>query len=280
MKQDQLAESTIKPTARRLRHIAKFVDLDKPPAVTEFLANKKGKNSYIDALAYAYLRYVKYNGLKWNIPKIKRTSQPPYVPTTEEITVLISDAGKKYSLILSILRDTGMRPIELERLKRNWLDLKRGTINVESAKYGNGRTLKLKDSTLAMLKKYLATKQFSLNDNLFPKTKTMRRVFISIRKRTATKLQRPELLKISMYSFRHYFATMLYHKTKDILHVKQQLGHKRLENTLIYTHLINFQEDEYHVRTANKIEKVCKLVEAGFEYVTEMEGTKLFRKRK
>jgi hypothetical protein len=62
--------------------------------------------------------------------------------------------------------------------------------------------------------------------------------------------------------------------------VKQQLGHKRLENTLIYTHLIDFQEDEYHVRTAKTIEEACKLVEAGFEHVTEMEDVKLFRKRK
>ena len=108
----------------------------------------------------------------------------------------------------------------------------------------------------------------------------MRSVYTKIRKRTAKKLQKPELLRVSMYSFRHYFATMLYHKTKDILLVKQKLGHKRLETTLIYTHLVNFQEDEYVARTATITEEALKLIEAGFEYVTEMEGMKLFRKRK
>ncbi len=73
---------------------------------------------------------------------------------------------------------------------------------------------------------------------------------------------------------------MLYHKTKDILYVKQKLGHKRLENTLIYTHLVNFKAEEYTVRVAENLEEACKLVEAGFEYVTEMNGNKLFRKRK
>jgi len=58
------------------------------------------------------------------------------------------------------------------------------------------------------------------------------------------------------------------------------MGHKNIKSTLIYTHLIDFQEDEYHVRTAKTIEEACKLVEAGFEYVTEMEAVKLFRKRK
>jgi len=31
---------------------------------------------------------------------------------------------------------------------------------------------------------------------------------------------------------------MEYHKTKDILHVKRVLGHKRIENTMVYTHLV------------------------------------------
>ena len=83
-----------------------------------------------------------------------------------------------------------------------------------------------------------------------------------------------------MYSFRHYFATMLYHRTKDILLVKQQLGHKRIENTLIYTHLVNFEDDGYHARTATTTEEALELIEAGFEYVTEIDEKKIFRKRK
>jgi hypothetical protein len=58
------------------------------------------------------------------------------------------------------------------------------------------------------------------------------------------------------------------------------LGHKRLENTEVYTHLVDFQNDEYHSATAKTIEEAKRLIEAGFEYVTEMEDVKLFRKRK
>jgi len=188
MKKDQLAESTIEVTGRRLRLIAKSVDLDNPKEVTEYLANKQGKNSYIESLANAYYRYAKYNGLYWEQPLIKRSSQPPYIPTTEELTALVSDAGKKYSLILNVLKDTGMRPIEIERTKLKWLDLNRGSINVETAKHGNGRTLKLKDHTLAMLKEYIGKNNFNLNDNIFPKVKTMRRVYTTLRTRTADKI--------------------------------------------------------------------------------------------
>ena len=71
-----------------------------------------------------------------------------------------------------------------------------------------------------------------------------------------------------------------YQKTKDILHVKWLLGHKRIENTLVYTHLVNFGSDDYICKVAHNVDECTLLIENGFEYVTEMDGMKLFRKRK
>ena len=53
----------------------------------------------------------------------------------------------------------------------------------------------------------------------------------------------------------------------------------RANNTLIYTQLINFEGDEYHSATAKTVEEARQLIEAGFEYVCEMENCELFRKR-
>jgi hypothetical protein len=63
---------------------------------------------------------------------------------------------------------------------------------------------------------------------------------------------------------------------------KNKQKHKNKQNALIYTHLINFENDEFHTAVANNVEKACKLVEAGFEYVTGEygDGGKIFRKRK
>ncbi len=36
----------------------------------------------------------------------------------------------------------------------------------------------------------------------------------------ARKLQIPSIAQIRLYDFRHYFASVLYHKTKDLLFVK------------------------------------------------------------
>jgi hypothetical protein len=57
-------------------------------------------------------------------------------------------------------------------------------------------------------------------------------------------------------------------------------GHKNIKNTLIYTQLINFEDDEYIYKTVKSLKEATELIEAGFEYVTEMDGCKLFRKRK
>jgi hypothetical protein len=58
------------------------------------------------------------------------------------------------------------------------------------------------------------------------------------------------------------------------------LEHKRLQNTEIYTHLIDFESEEYHSATAKTIDEARQLIETGFEYVCDMDSIKLFRKRK
>ena len=42
----------------------------------------------------------------------------------------------------------------------------------------------------------------------------------------------------------------------------------------------NESTEEYSVKVASNVEESCKLIEVGFEFVTEMEDKKIFRKRK
>ena len=142
------------------------------------------------------------------------------------------------------------------------------------------RSFKLKAATLAMLNAYVQKRGFHLNDKLFPNASAIRHSFARYRGDVAAKLYEPSILKIRLYDLRHFYATMLYHRTKDILHVKQQLGHKRLENTLVYTHLVNFGNEDFTCKAAKTVQEATALIEAGFEYVTEVDGVKLFRKPK
>ena len=76
---------------------------------------------------------------------------------------------------------------------------------------------------------------------------------------------------------------MLYHQTKDMYYVMQRLGHKNIKNTLLYVQLEEalFQgEDEYVSKVAKTEKDICALMEAGFEFVTDFQEAKIFRKRK
>jgi len=63
---------------------------------------------------------------------------------------------------------------------------------------------------------------------------SLKAIMIRGRKRQAFKLGNPRLKEIHFYTLRHWKATMLYHQTKDILFVKQFLGHKSIDNAELY----------------------------------------------
>jgi integrase len=119
------------------------------------------------------------------------------------------------------------------------------------------------------------------SERIFPTTYTnMARSYYGMRKQIAKKLNNPRILKISFVTFRHWGATMTYHQTRNILLVKKLLGHKKIENTMKYTQLIQFKDSEYEVTSATTLEEAKTVLAAGFEYVTEKDGTMLFRKPK
>jgi integrase len=114
---------------------------------------------------------------------------------------------------------------------------------------------------------------------------SIKSTFNKAKRRIANKLQNPRLLQISFHTFRHWKATMLYHKTKDPYYVKQFLGHKCLSNTEIYINIERtlFEEqssDEFTVKVAEKTEEIKALLEVGFEYVCQKDGLVYVRKRK
>ena len=124
------------------------------------------------------------------------------------------------------------------------------------------------------------------NEKVFGKTTTMtaQLCLIQTRKKAARRLTDPRIGKIHFHLIRHWFGTMEYHKTPDMDHVRRLLGHKSILNTQLYVNMekVFFSEsaDQYTVKVASTLEEACKLAELGFEVVTEMEGKKIFRKRK
>ena len=282
MKKNAYSDYTINFTRKALTFLTKHCNLNNPDTVKTFIANHKTSNHYKRNLAIAYNKYVKYYKLSWNMPLYKQPQKMPSIPTTQKLKMLIAHARRNLSAKLKISMETGLRPVEVMNLKVKDVNLDTKTIYPSTAKNGLPRTLKITVETTEMLKTHVIKHKLNPTDKLFKGTSnTYGKQFRQMRNNLATKLQDPTIRNIRLYDFRHYYATTLYAKTKDILFVKQQLGHKKIETTLIYTQLIHLnEEEEYTCKTANNIKDATALIGAGFEYITEIEGLKLFRKRK
>jgi len=278
LKASGLREVTIRNISAQLKHIAKNVsNLDDPEEVKEFIANKKCAESYKVNLVKAYNYYAITNGIRWIKPKYRPINRSFKAPTTENVYKIIACAGPKYAVVFRLLAETGATPSELHQVTERDIDLERGAITIPGCKGHASRTVLLKPSLVSLLRNYL--KKYGLP---FPKPVRICRKWRFYRNRAAEKLNDPSLKQIRTYDLRHYFVTMTYYKTRDPIFTMQQAGHKKLETTLIYAHLIDHidNKDDWVCKVAETVDEAVRLVEAGFEYVCDFNGVKIFRKRK
>ena len=281
LKKEGYAEGTIQSYVARLKDLLKHgADLFNPESVKETIAKRESWSDSTKFMAVAaYSAFAGMNGIKWNPPKYKPNRKLPFIPLEKELDALIASCGKKTSALLQLLKETGMRIGEALRLKWTDIDFERSVITLNlPEKRSEPRIFKASKKLLSMLNRLPKTSE-KVFGGITRASAT--RTFQTQRKRAAIKLGNPRLLRITFHTFRHWKATMEYHKTRDILHVMKLLGHKNIQNTLIYTQLINFEKKEYHSAVAKTTEEARQLIETGFEYVcTTPEGTMLFRKRK
>jgi len=278
MKKEGYAPSTITTRERLLRTLTKRgADLNDPDSIKEAIAKQEWCNKRKVNAADAYTAYLRMNNQTWEPPRYKVAFTLPFIPTEKEIDALIAGCGTKTSTFLQLLKETGARCGEANSLKWTDLDLEAGTVRITPEKGSKPRIFKLSNKLLSRI---ITLRRDS--DKIFSKqVRTQRRLFQQQRKRLARKLQNPRLNQIHFHTFRHWKATMEYHKTKDIIHVMNMLGHKNIMNTLKYTQLVDFKGDDYTSKATKDSEEARQLIENGFEYVcTTPEEIMLFRKRK
>ncbi|MBS7620603.1 tyrosine-type recombinase/integrase [Candidatus Bathyarchaeota archaeon] len=280
LKKKGRSEETTTSRVRRLKALAKHCNLMDPEAVKEALAKLPQKNSTKAITASVYTDFLKCFGLSWEAPEYKIEESIPFIPLEREIDELIASCNKRIATLLQVLKETGARIGEVAKLR--WIDFdpERRTLRIHPEKGSNPRILPISEKLAGMLNNLPKNSEYIFN----PNTKALRAAFNIQRRKAAIKLNNPRLQKITFHTLRHWKGTMEYHKTKDPWHVKKVLGHKSLQSTEVYINIeqaiFEVTNDEYHVRVAHDLKEACALLEAGFEYVTDMEGVKIFRKRK
>ncbi len=282
MKNNGKADVTIKFVDKALTRLDQLADLDNPEQVKQAIANLETSDSYKKNLCFAYNLYCNYYKIAWQKPKYYQEPKTIRIPTTASLDMLIANSGKVMTAKLTLSKETGLRPVEVCNLKVKDIDLEQKIVYPTTAKHGASRALKISNSLREILRTHIDHYKLNPTDKLFKgNSENYGKHYRLHRNKLAERLHKPELKTIRLYDFRHYFATRLYAKTRDILFVKQQMGHRKIETTLIYTQLLNVnEEEEYTCKVATNTKEDTELIEAGFQYVTERDGLKIYKKRK
>lgn len=284
LKKDGKSDATIQGRTKLLRLLVKRgANLYEPETLKDVIAKQPWSNGRKNNAVDAYSSFLKMVGGKWEAPLYQTVRKLPFIPKETEIDQLIAACSQRMATFLQTLKETGARCGEIWMLKWSDIDFESKVVNITPEKNSNPRVIHLSSKLIEMLQKLpraygdrvFSTPQMPIDHHAG--------TFQHQRKRIAHKIGNPRLLKIHFHTFRYWKGTMLYHKTKDMYYVMQALGHKNIKNTLLYVQLEEalFQgETDYISKVARTEKEICSLIEAGFEYVTEFEGAKIFRKRK
>jgi integrase len=284
LKKNGKSDTTIEGRTKLLKILEKrganFYD---PETVKEVIAKQPWSNGRKNNAVDAYSSFLRMVGGNWEAPLYKTVRKLPFIPKETEIDQLISGCSRRMATFLQTLKETGARCGEIWSLKWLDIDFESKVVYITPEKDSNPRAVHLSNKLLEMLEKLPKTygdRVFS-----FPSQPVDHHAntFCHQRKRISSKVQNPKLLKIHFHTLRYWKGTMLYHQTKDMYYVMQRLGHKNIKNTMLYIQLEEalFQgEQDFTSKVAKTEKEVCDLIEAGFEYVTDFEGAKIFKKRK
>jgi integrase len=281
MKDDNASEYTIHFTSKALSFLSKHTNLQNPDEVKHFIANLQTRNGYKRNLCIAYNKFCRHYQIQWTMPHYEPEAQNIKLPTKEKLNMLIANASKPLALKLSLSMETGLRPVELCRLKVRDLDTDHRAVNPITAKHGAPRTLKITENLNQRIQEHITENKLQPNDNLFKgDSDYYGKPYRAMRNKLAKKLNDASIHLIRLYDFRHYFCTMTLHNSKDAFFTMNKMGHKKLTTTQKYMHLLDLDSDEWICKAASNAKEAAALIEAGFEYVQQIDGLSLYRKRK
>jgi integrase len=284
MKKQGYRESTCYFSVRTLKRLDRKVNVLEPESVKRFLANSIWSEGGKERVTEDLDRFYKFKGIQWERPRYEAVDTLPYIPKEADVSELIAGLSATVGTFCLLLKETGCRPCEGWAAEWTHIDMDRYAIVIRAGKKSRSRELGMSNVLVGRLNQLPKNGKYVFHDDSKEPIKGLKdftRSFQKQRKRISVKCTNPKLQLISLRTLRHYKGTMEYHRTRDIVHVQRLLGHRSIQNTLRYIRLVNFpDEDEFVSRVAKTVKEAQELVEAGFDYVCDVEGYKVFRKRK
>ena len=224
-------------------YFGKRFDLLSDDQITNYLCHlqeRKVSNSTIKFIIYGY-RFL-FKVMKSKDRNIEYRAKPvkvglPVVLNQKEIKLVLAPnncTNLKHRIILCLLYSSGLRISELLKLKIQDVDFDAARIFIHKSKNGISRYVVLSKLVAKGLKQYLSTynpKNYLINSYTigkpYSRSSVAKIVHKAVKNAGVTK-------HITIHSLRHSFAVHFLEQGGNILQLKDQLGHKRLQSTLIY----------------------------------------------
>ncbi len=250
------------------------------------LATKRNVTSSTQNQALNSIIFLYKHVLKADLGKLEgitRASAPkrlPAVLTQDEVKQILSAMTGTYRLMASLLYGTGMRVMELLRLRVKDVDFSRRTVTVREGKGDKDRVTMLPENLSKHLSEHLIRVRLLHEEDIKrgqgrvylpnalkikypnlerswswqyvfpakslskdPRTGQVNRHHIhesAFQKAVKQAIQLARITKhAGPHTFRHSFATHLLEAGYDIRTVQELLGHKHVQTTMIYTHVLN-----------------------------------------
>lgn len=214
-----------------------------------------------------------------NTVRAKRGARLPVVLSRAEVRRVLASSGGNNRLILELLYGTGMRLMELARLRVQDIDFDQETIFIRGGKGDKDRTTVLPKTVREPLQKHLEEVKRLHEDDLArgngdvflpealdrkyptagkewrwqyvfpsdrlsvdPRSGKIRRHHLSdsaVQQAMGRAVEKAGLAKhATVHTLRHSFATHLLMKGVNLRDIQDLLGHKNVETTMIYTHVL------------------------------------------
>ncbi|GAB6118931.1 tyrosine-type recombinase/integrase [Dysgonomonas termitidis] len=239
------SKSALENYSRQLAHLALHynrmpLELD-AEEVMDYLyqvkRNGEASDSFFKFTVHGMRYACKMRGLdyaQFELPSLKGPKKLPVVLNGSEIKALISSCKLlRHRLIIGLCYGCGLRSSEVQHLEPSHIDLERKMLHVHQGKGLKDRCVPLGEllprGITSYLDNHVPVKYMFESKTGEPMTGNGIRWVVKNAARQAGIIK-----DIYPHTLRHSFATHLLENDVNIVHIKDLLGHKRIETTLIY----------------------------------------------
>jgi integrase len=264
-------------------------ELENVGTVAQALVNPQLKGQQKHFIG-AYNHFRKANGIDAELG-IRRDRRRPLPILTPESTLQASltiPTQLHWIAYFRLRYETGPRPQEPFYMRKLDIDFDRHLVRFGTFK-GSGETLErelpVSPLSIELLRTYTVNKgaeDYVFTKPLIPNKPLDYKDAEEVMTRTRRQLQKTgyNTRGLTLYVYRHAFATRLYHATKDLALVSRSLGHRNIEDTMIYIHLQPDQVRRYDVENHPLNDKIAitKKIAEGWELALQTPMEIYFRR--